>query len=184
MAEVTLRLISEGDLPLLLAWAWIPQVWEYLPTSREGEKLTWDSHLRWWKRRKNRVDWLISADRKHPHPVGVVHINDLDKEYPEIGLYIGEVTLWGKGIGTQALEEGIHRMDTICKWGRRPYKGLHAVIHPENVTSVKLFTGVGFIKIGEARKEQGLYEYPFNRPEVTVSLDQVRNRLSYKPSPA
>ena len=106
--SVYLRELKKSDLELLLAWAHISEIWEYLPTSRRGEKLTWEKHFQWWTNRQNRIDWMIIYDGRS---VGVVHVCNLDTDYPEIGLYIGEVTLWGKGIGKKALELALKKFD-------------------------------------------------------------------------
>ena len=177
MYIVSLRPIREEDLPLLLAWSYISPVWEYLPTSRKGEELTWEQHNKWfYYKRGTRLDWMVIVEEKYerPRPTGVVHVVDIDKLYPEIGLYIGEMRLWEKGIGKDALRLGIREMERYSHVG-----GLHAVIHPENKRSIRLFTSLGFKRIGESRKEQSLYECPFNRSEGAVSLDRVGTRPGY-----
>ena len=181
MYIVNLRDLREEDLPLLLAWAHISPIWDYLPTTRKSEKLTWGKHNEWfYSKRGIRLDWMIMVEDKYwkSRPVGVVHVVDTDKPYPEIGLYIGEMGLWGKGAGKDALGLGIREME------RYPHvEGLHAVIHPENKRSIRLFTSLGFKKIGESRKEQDLYEYTFDRPPGPVPQHQIGGRLSYSPSP-
>ena len=183
MLKVDLKPLDDTDLPILLAWAHIPEIWRYLPTSRQNEKLTWDDHNKWFYfKRNNRFDWLILVDDRKwkSRPVGVVHAVEVNREYPEVGLYIGDTNLWGKfGIGRKAL--GLV-MERIVYYSY--IKGLHAVIHPENKKSIRLFTNFGFIKIGKAREGQELYEYTFNRPEVAIPLNQEGDRLSYQQSPA
>jgi len=160
MLEVSLKPLDDTDLPILLAWAHIPEIWKFLPTSRKGEKLTWDEHNKWFHfKRNNRFDWVIitQEDKWKSRPVGVVHVTELDREYPEIGLYVGDRNLWGKfDIGKQALKLAIEKI-TYYSYVR----GLHAVIHPENKRSIRLFMDLGFHKIGKARKGQELYEYNF-----------------------
>lgn len=153
--SVSLRELKAEDLPLLLAWAHIREIWEYLPTSRKNENLTWVDHLLWFKSRINRVDWVITYWNR---PVGVIHIRGLDGEYPEIGLYIGETTLWGAGIGRLALSLAMEQ--AVTKLG---IKKLDAVIHPENLRSVHLFKELGFERVGGARNGQGLYERSLSR---------------------
>lgn len=154
--EVTLRALDNRDLPLLLAWAQISQVWEYLPTSRRDELLTWEKHNEWFHyQREWRFDWVIVVNDPdnywQPRPVGVVHVTNLNEEVPEIGLYIAEVPLWGKGIGRQALEKAI--------WQIKAYKGekLCAVVHPLNGRSIRLFESLGF-KRANATRRQYRYE--------------------------
>ena len=178
--NVSLRELRSEDLPLLLAWAHIKEIWTYLPTSRAGENLTWESHFDWWRSRRDRMDWMILAnlDAYGPRSVGVVHISELGSPWPEIGLYMGEVTLWEKGIGKDSLSMA---MDRACQMG---LKRLRATIHPYNVRSVKLFKSLGFKKVDEARKGQHRYEYTFGGPEITIPVYQARNRRGYQPIPA
>ena len=158
MYEVGLRPLDVADLPILLAWAHIPKIWEYLPTSRREEGLTWEGHWNWWVYRENRVDWMIVVreDDYGPRPVGVIHIIKMDSPWPEIGLYLGDIALWERGVGKMAL--GI-AMDKACHMGLGRLK---AVIHPLNERSVRLFKSLGFKKKDEARRGQHRYEYSFS----------------------
>ena len=175
---VKLREVTREDLPLLLAWAWIPEIWKYLPTSRRREKLLWGEHIAWWHTRQYRDDQMIMVDGRS---VGVVHISDLNTSTPEVGIYIGEISSWGMGIGKQALQEFVRQVS----WGG--FQKLHAVIHPRNKRSVNLFTQCGFRKIGKARKGQDLYEFDYRtsvRSTSPVSEPQGGDRPGCQPVPA
>ena len=150
--KVSLREASDNDLELLLAWGTHPQVTRFLPSRPPA--LTWELHHAWWKTKQHRMDWLILVDdgKTRPRAVGEVHIRDLNTPSPEIGLYIGEVALWGKGIGRQALEEAM-------RWAwAHGVKKVQAVIHARNRRSHPLFKGLGFVRVGTGRKGQWLYE--------------------------
>ena len=176
--RVILREAREGDLELMLAWARVPQYWQYLPTSRKGERLGWENHYSWWKSRENRVDWMIIYNDRQTRPraVGVVHIADLDTIHPEVGLYVADEDIWGRDIGREALE-------LVLDKSRKVYDRLWAVIHPNNKRSVCLFIGLGFREIGPAREGQYLYECTFGRSSSPIPEHQRGNRLSYRPSP-
>jgi RimJ/RimL family protein N-acetyltransferase len=146
--QVVLRRLAEEDLPLLLAWSRIPEIWKFLPTSRRKEKLTWEKHHAWFHNRKARSDFIIDIGR----PVGVIHVDYEQDFYPEIGLYIGEPDLWGQGIGKKALQQILER----C-----PDPVAYAVIHPKNKRSIRLFTSLGFHRVGKARNGQHLYQIKF-----------------------
>ena len=175
--DVTLRSLGSSDLPLMLAWAWIPQIWEYMPTSRKGENLKWEDHWTWFRKGAyfgNRLDWMITVQERG---VGVIHAT-LDTEYPEIGLYIGEVSLWGQGVGKRALEIVMGKLSTFG------HKTTQAVIHPRNKRSIKLFTSLGFKEVGGARNGQRLYRYTLGGPEISIPIYEAQNRRSYQPVPA
>lgn len=173
--DVKLKPVRRDDFPLLLAWAHISEIWTYLPTSRSSEKLTWESHNQWWSVRKDRVDWMILVNFGHgKRPVGMVHVEGFNTEKPEIGLYIGEVALWGKGIGEQAIRLAIKATHLPSLW---------AVIHPKNINSIRLFHKVGFIKVGGARDEQDLYEYTIGGSEIAIPASKIGDRRSPQPIP-
>lgn len=153
--NVSLRELRDTDLPLLLAWSHIKEIWTYLPTAREGEHLTWEAHFNWWKSRTQRADWVILAntDNYGPRPVGVVH-GELTSG--EIGIYIGETTLWGAGIGKKAIEIVLQKMKA------RGFDSVWAVVHPENERSQRLFAKASFEKRGKGRNDQDLYVYSFS----------------------
>jgi L-amino acid N-acyltransferase YncA len=139
-----------------------------MPSSRKGEKLTWEQHNQWFQHRDThlRKDWIIlfsDQDAKDSgafyRPVGVIH-RDARKsieDMPEVGLYIGDISLWGSGIGSTALEE------VIQKTREERYPGLFAMIHSKNKRSIQLFTNAGFVKTKEkGRKGQNVYKYRFS----------------------
>lgn len=174
--HVRLRELNETDLPLLLAWAYIKEIWTYLPTSRQNENLTWEQHFKWWLERKNRRDWMIQVEDDTPGPrsVGVVHV-DYHRRPPEVGLYIGEISLWGHGVGGSTLKKVIGRVI------EENYRVISAVIHPKNRRSIRLFTSLGFEKAGPGREGQDEYILDLcatNRLESPVREFKIRNRLS------
>ena len=150
--RVSIRNLRDTDLPLLLAWSHIKEIWTYMPTSRSKENLTWEKHFDWWRGRKNRFDWmiLVNLDEYGPRPVGVVKFEYKGGGPSEIGIYIGEVTLWDKGVAAEALRLALDEVAAR-------YRSISAVIHPENQRSIRLFTGLGFKKVGKARSGQEEY---------------------------
>ena len=176
--QVTIREVTPEDLPIMLAWAHIKEIWEWLPTSRKGEVLTWENHFNWWQLRVNRLDWMImvETDEYGPRPVGIVIVN---LKSLELGIYIGEVMLWGQGVARRALSQ------VIMKLTHQGHTKFCAMVHPKNERSQALFTGLGFIKVGKGRRDQDLYELDLNThggPEVTVSAEQTRDKLCHQPS--
>lgn len=150
--HVSLREAEDHDLELMLAWNSNPQVPRFLPSRPSA--LTWELHHAWWKTRQHRIDWIIEYDdgKTRPRAVGAVHIRDLNTPTPEIGLYVGETDLWGRGIGRMALE-----LAMAWAWPQG-HRRLRAVIHPRNRRSHPLFQGLGFVRVGTGRRGQWLYE--------------------------
>ena len=91
---ITLRQATQDDLRLMLAWRNNPQVYQGIYNqSVENRKLTWEEHTNWFASRNK--DWRTFIIEYNGEPVGVVTIGQLDHWCPEIGYYVGEVSLWG-----------------------------------------------------------------------------------------
>lgn len=149
---VSLRAMTEQDLPLTLAWRSIPQVYAGLYTqSKENRHLNWQEHLKWFL---TRYTWKMFIIEYSGRPVGWLNIGQLDHWRPEIGIGIGEVGLWGKGVGKAALNLAL---DWLWSDG---YRYTHTTIMDNNQASIKLFESVGYKKIGSARLGESWYYLP------------------------
>ena len=157
--NILLRDLSATDLELVLAWRSIEKVYQWFyKQSRDKRALTWEEHLSWWRSRCNWKSFVIQINESNwTRDVGIISFSQLDHWCPEVGIYIGEVTLWGKGIGRQALILGLD-------WLRgEGYDYSHASILKSNQRSIKLFESVGFTRVGEAR--EGEWEYKMKLKE-------------------
>ena len=137
--EIVLKEITNAlpaFLPeLLLAWRNDADVTRFMPSAHV---LTWEEHWEWWRTRMNRRDFLIFYDGIRA--VGVVHYT-FDGE---VGILIGEKTLWSRGIGTAALA----LLLTVLP----PQRGMWAAIHSENIASQRVFTKAGFVNTHEPER--------------------------------
>lgn len=131
MVEVSLRPLEYKDLELLLAWRSNPLIYDHF-REQEGP-LSWEEHEKWYATRpEERSDYVIEFRGRR---VGVVTVT----EENSVGIYIGEVTLWGEGVATTALEEVVSATDST----------LSAEIHRDNQESRRLFEQCGFELIEE-----------------------------------
>ena len=150
---ISIRPINEDDLELLFAWRSDLEVIMYMPSLPRVP--TWEEHMRWWKRGAEHHDWMVSmSDQDGVRRVGQTHF------WPstgEIGLIIGDKSTWGKGIGTEALKITIDY--PIIQDYLKEHDFIWTVAHPENERSQRLFTRVGFVKVGEGRNGQVRLEY-------------------------
>ena len=150
---VILREATSNDLELVLAWRNNPLIWQGLyQQSRENRPLTWEEHYNWWHSRYNWKTFIIQLnDNITTRDIGYISISQLDYWSPEIGLSIGETTLWGRGIGKQALTLG-------TQWVReKGYKYTSTTILDNNERSKALFLSLGYERIAGARPEESLY---------------------------
>ena len=141
---------TKDDLSLLLAWRNHPEVMKYF-IEQKGP-IVWENHCAWWHKRRNRIDWMIVVDTgQSVRRVGSVNASNLETLSPSVGIFIGEVTLWGQGVAKKAL---VLALDWL---NRMRYVQAGATIVKSNERSIRLFESVGFVRIGEAR--EGEWEY-------------------------
>ncbi|MCF2136997.1 MAG: GNAT family N-acetyltransferase [Candidatus Thorarchaeota archaeon] len=147
--------VKDEDLELLLAWRSHPDVYRYFHA--QSSPLHWDEHYKFWTTRKDRLDWIISVDdgiRKRK--VGSVNVSHLSSPAPEIGIFIGEVTLMGHGVGKRSLKLVLLYLKS------QGYLRATARIAEGNIPSQRLFGSLGFVrkeKIPDA--DAYLYELVF-----------------------
>ncbi len=131
-----------------MAWRSNPLV--YAGFYSQKAPLTWDEHDSWWRSRNE--DWreyiIDLADR----PVGIVTVGNMDHWAPEVGWAIGEVSLWGKGVGKEAVK---YALSELVEAG---YQYARTTILDNNGRSIRLAKSLGFHKVGSARKGESWYQ--------------------------
>lgn len=158
---ILLREATDNDLELILAWRNNPLIWQGLYTqSRENRPLTWEEHYKFWHS-PYRATWkqfiIQINDGQWTRSVGYVQFGQLDHWRPEIACVIGEVSLWGQGIGKEAT---LLALDWLGNqdWHGKKYEKIHTSVLKSNERAVRLFESVGFKRIGEAREDEWEYE--------------------------
>ena len=153
--KVYLAEATEEDLELLMAWRSHPLVHQGF--SIQQSPLSWAEHWAWWNGRSDRQDWLILFQEDGVvRRVGSASAFNLADKVPEVGLYVGEVTLWGKGVGRKAMTQ-------VMEWLKEQgYQLCCAHIRDDNMSSQKMFASVGFRRTGhggpgELRHEAALH---------------------------
>ena len=149
---IHLRIAHEGDLPLIMAWRNQEKVYQGFYTQKEP--LRWEEHKNWWASRNK--DWrefiIVLIENTEMRDVGVVTIGQLDHWSPEIGYFIGEVSLWGSGLGKQAVFLGLEWLKQQGKEYAR------TTILDNNTRSIKLAKSLGFKRLGKARVGESWYQ--------------------------
>ncbi len=147
---IELRDATDSDLELILAWRNNPLIWQGFYTQRKP--LTWEEHFSWWRSRRNWHEFIIVYDHRD---VGVLTLGQLDHWSPEIGYAVGEVLLWGKGVGKEAVR-------LACEWLiKKNYKYTHTTVIKTNERSIRLLKSLGFKYLGEAREGESWYQMKF-----------------------
>lgn len=160
---IYLRTVNDNDLPLILAWRNNKEI--YQGFYQQKGNISWEEHVQWWGSRNN--NWfsfmIIMVEKNRARPIGVINIGQTEHHSPEIGYMIGEITLWGTGIGTEAVKKGI-------EWVKEYYKthkhitSVHTTIKDNNIASIKLIKKLGFKKGMKARKGESYWIRQLSRP--------------------
>ena len=156
ITDVQLRPDAEDDFELIMAWRSHPQIYKHFYI--QNSPLTWEEHINFWKSRKDRKDWLILfKENDKSRKVGTINVSNLSNNFPEIGVLIGEITLWNRGVAKKAVR-------IILDWlHNRGYKGGNAKVSVENVTSQRLFEDLAFKKQKAIRDgKEWLYQIKFH----------------------
>ena len=134
----------------MLEWRNVPEVMAGLYSQKDGKKITWKEHVKWFQSRNQ--DWRTFMIIYNDMPVGTLTIGNLDHWAAEIGWLIGEPLLWGRGIGKEAVRLGLKY---IKVYGRQYAR---TTILDNNERSITLATGLGFKRLGPAREGESWYQ--------------------------
>lgn len=145
MAEtgVTLRTITEDDLPDWVRWLNDPEVTEF--TAMEVGLVTMEGERRWYEAVTapdcKDHHWQIETDGKH---IGGCSLTmDGDGRQAEFGIIIGEKWAWGKGHGTAATAEALRRGFAELGLHR-----IHLTAFAENARGIRCYERCGFRREG------------------------------------
>lgn len=154
---VTLRPITLSDTPLIVRWRnsnFVRNNFLY-----RGE-FTEEIHNNWFKTKvtTGEVVQFIIEKNGSKTPVGSVYLRDIDQENSsaEFGIFIGEESALGKGIGTESAK-------LILDYAHNQL-GLHRVflrLLADNVSAYKAYRKAGFISEGifrDMKKIDGKYK--------------------------
>ena len=142
---IFLQEATETDLPLMMAWRSNPLIYEGFYT--QTKSLTWEEHIKWWESRYNWKSFIVCLLLNNRiRKIGVVTLGQLDHWNPEIGFYIGEVSLWGQGYGKEAVALGVEWLK------EHGYTATHTTVKKDNKGSLKLLQSLGFEITNEARE--------------------------------
>ena len=176
-AQVTLRPMTVADLPHLVRWGSGPefrwQQWGMQPGRfAEPDARKWIDHM---TEDGRSGCWVIEHDGM---PVGFANFRDVNPRGKscEIGIGIGEPTLWGKHLGRDALQLEIDYLQRQLGLHRI---GLSVVGH--NDRAIWMYKSLGFVVEGIER--DGIGREGVFLDDVKMGLVKDKPRPSFDPRP-
>jgi RimJ/RimL family protein N-acetyltransferase len=144
--KVVLRPITHEDLPNYVRWLTDPEVLlyfgKYLPMNLDQEE-------DWYHRQRDDptvLNLAITYEGEHIGGTGFQHLNHRERN-AEVGLFIGEKSLWDQGLGQDTLA-------TMLRYGFEQLN-LHRIylrVFAENQRGIRAYEKVGFVTEGRLRQ--------------------------------
>ncbi len=142
--KISLRLMNEDDTDLIVGWRNNLRVRNNFiyqkPFTREG-------HEHWVRTMVDtgKVVQFIIEDLRTGQPVGSVYFRDIDKEHKkaEYGIFIGEDSAVGKGLGSEAA-----RMAVEYGFEKLMLHKIFLRVFADNLGAIRSYEKAGFVKEG------------------------------------
>jgi RimJ/RimL family protein N-acetyltransferase len=169
--EVRLRPVEEGDLPHFVTWLEDMDVRRWLAMS-EMPPPTLESEHEWYQERKQDpscVIWCIESEEGLP--IGDVGLGLIDKTHKraELGIFIGDKTFWGRGLGPDA----IHRVLRYA-FEELTLRRVQLHVDEDNLRGIRCYEKCGFVREGLLRDHRLREEQPVNEVVMAVLRDEFQ----------
>jgi RimJ/RimL family protein N-acetyltransferase len=111
----------------------------------------------------------LKENNKH---VGNIKVGNINTHYniAEISLFIGDKTVWGKGIATQAIQ-----LISSFSIKKLKLRKLNAGAYEQNVASTKAFLNAGYTRDGVLRNHYIFKNQPCDLVQVCFFQEQVKH---------
>ena len=141
MTQIYIRPLTVKDASVSFRWRNNPNIWE-LTGSKPDMKITYKIEYEWITRvlnRKNESRFAICVTDTGQY-IGNVQLTNINEGKAEFHIFIGEMSFWGKGIGTLAtklmLEHGFYvlGLKEIILW-----------VNEQNQNAIIIYMKYGFV---------------------------------------
>ena len=147
--NVSIRPITEADTDKIVKWRNAPSVMEHFIYRTP---LTAEDHLNWFRSRvqTGKVAQFVIVDGDNGEEVGSVYLRDIDMENKkcEYGIFIGEDSCRGKGIGSAAAKLALD-----YAFGELGLNRVFLRVFVDNLRAIKSYENAGFVCEGKFRDD-------------------------------
>ena len=136
---IFIRKLKKSDLKKLVKFRNKKIIWKLTGGSGFSKKFTINDEIEWFKKvnkKKNRLNLAICLEEKY---IGNIYFTNIKKSSAEFHIFIGENSLWGKGIGLKSM---ILSLDFLRI--NLDIKKIYLKVNKENTSAIKLYKKCGF----------------------------------------
>jgi RimJ/RimL family protein N-acetyltransferase len=133
--KVFLRPVEDKDATLIVAWRNDPEIKKWMFNQ---EEITLDGHLKWFKSRQNRIDYMI-CDLNTKKPIGTLNFININNFEAEAGKMLGDKNYWGGGYAKEAFKIWLDYGFSNCN-----LKKIFIRTMASNISNIRLNEKLGF----------------------------------------
>lgn len=166
--KVRLRAMERTDLPRFVAWLNDPEVRrgisQFLPMSQAQEERWFETVL---ELPREEQPFAVDVRRRRWALVGSCGLFRFDRQArsAELGIMVGEKSLWGRGYGTATMRTLVrHGFDTLN------LNRIYLRVYESNLRAMRVYDRVGFREEGRLRQDH----FADGRYEDTVIMGLLR----------
>ena len=144
--NIFLRDLTLKDALISCHWRNDPEIWQYTG-SRPNRYITEEIETEWLRgvlADESRKTLAICL-KENSRYVGNVQVTNIKDNEAHFHIFIGDKSVWGRGIGTAATLE----MLKFAKYNLH-LKKLKLWVHEENAAAKKIYLNVGFVPVDSA----------------------------------
>lgn len=96
--KVLLREMTIDDAEFIVKWRNDPAIQKWMFNQ---DKISVEGHISWFKKRKDRMDYII-CEAENGRPIGTVNFINIEEKKAEAGKMLGDKNYWGGGYAKEA----------------------------------------------------------------------------------
>jgi RimJ/RimL family protein N-acetyltransferase len=136
---IFIRKLKKSDLKKLVKFRNKKIIWKLTDLSRLSKRVTINDEVKWFKKTNKKKDRLNLAICLNERYIGNIYFTNIKKSSAEFHIFIGENSLWGKGIGLRSMRLSLDFLRINLD-----IKKVYLKVKKENISAIKLYKKCGF----------------------------------------
>lgn len=136
---IFIRKLKQNDLKKLVKFRNKKIIWKLTGGGGFSKKVTINNEIAWFKKVNKKKDRLNLAICLNERYIGNIYFTDIKKSSAQFHIFIGENSLWGKGIASKSM---ILSLDFLRI--NLDIKKVYLKVKKENNSAIRLYKKCGF----------------------------------------